>query len=88
VGRRSQHLVFYCHPFEFLSAKDQIFPQAMSKWNQWGMSSANCGLVETLIGSILKLGYVPVPMTENALQPIELEEPAISNATDYQSDPA
>ncbi len=88
IGRRSQHLVFYCHPFEFLSAKDQIFPQAMSKWNQWGMSSANCGLVETLIDSILKLGYVPVPMTESALQPIELEEPAISNATDYQSDPA
>ena len=44
IGRRSRHLVFYCHPSEFVYAKDQVFPNAMSKWNQiiasslWGIA--------------------------------------------------
>jgi len=59
----------------------------MSKWNQWGMSSANCGRVEALIDSMLNLRYVPVPMIEGALQPVDWEEPAVSNAADYQPDP-
>jgi peptidoglycan/xylan/chitin deacetylase (PgdA/CDA1 family) len=88
VGRRSQHLVFYCHPFEFLSAKNQIFPHTMSKWNQWGMSSANCARVESLVESMLSVGYLPVSMIESALRPMDWEEPAVSNAADYQSDPA
>jgi peptidoglycan/xylan/chitin deacetylase (PgdA/CDA1 family) len=86
VGRRSQHLVFYCHPFEFLSAKDQVFPHTMSKWNRWGMSSANCALVESLIDSVLRLGYAPLPMIEGALGLADLEQPAVSKTADYQPD--
>lgn len=67
IGRRSPHLVFYCHPFEFLHAKDQKFPRAMSKWNQWGMSPANLSLVESLIDVVFALGYRPVSLV-NAVQ--------------------
>ncbi len=67
VSQRSQHLVFYCHPSEFLYARDQVFPRSMSKWNQWGMSPANLGLVEALINTVLALGYKPVALV-NATQ--------------------
>ena len=87
VGRRSQHLVFYCHPFELLSATNQVFPPTMSKWNRWGMSSANCALVESLIDSLLHLGYAPVPMIENAIRAADLEQLAVSHAAGCESDP-
>ncbi|MCP9455014.1 MAG: polysaccharide deacetylase family protein [Nitrospira sp.] len=58
IARQSLHLVFYCHPFEFLPAKDQRFPKNMSKWNQRGMSPANLSLVDAFIESVLDLGYV------------------------------
>jgi peptidoglycan/xylan/chitin deacetylase (PgdA/CDA1 family) len=67
VGRRSQHLVFYCHPSEFLHARHQVFPRSMSKWNQWGMSPANLSLVESLIDTVFALGYAPVSLA-NAVQ--------------------
>lgn len=63
ISRRSPHLVFYCHPFEFLHAKDQKFPKAMSKWNQWGMSPANLLLVESLVDHVLESGYALAQMT-------------------------
>ena len=63
IGRRSPHLVFYCHPFEFLHAKDQRFPKAMSKWNQRGMSPANLSLVESLVDHVLRSGYALAQMT-------------------------
>lgn len=88
IGRRSQHLVFYCHPSEFLYAKDQVFPRAMSKWNQWGMCPANLSLVEALIDSILDLGYAPVPMIEIALRSVDLKQPIILRPVGYQSDHA
>lgn len=59
VGRRSQHLVFYCHPSEFLYARDQVFPRSMSKWNQRGMNPANLSLIESLIDTVFALGYTP-----------------------------
>lgn len=88
IMRRSQHLVFYCHPSEFLYAKDQMFPRAMSKWNQWGMCPANLFLVEALIDSLLDLGYDPVPMVETAPRSIDLKQPIILRAVGYQSDHA
>ncbi|TKS60646.1 MAG: hypothetical protein EWM72_01196 [Nitrospira sp.] len=88
VGRRSQHLVFYCHPSEFLYAKDQVFPRAMSKWNQWGMCPANLSLVEALIDSVLNLGYAPVPMVNTAPRSVDLKQPIISRVVGYQSDHA
>jgi len=63
IGWRSQHLVFYCHPFEFLHAKDQMFPRTMSKWNRRGMSPANLPLLESLIHYVLDSGYALAQMT-------------------------
>ena len=88
IGRRSQHLVFYCHPSEFLYAKDQVFPRTMSKWNRWGMRPANLSLVESLIDSVFHLGYAPVPMTNTTAPWIDLKRPIISGVVDYQSDHA
>ena len=87
IGRRSKHLVFYCHPSEFLYAKDQVFPRTMSKWNQWGMCPANLSLVEALIDSILNLGYAPVPMVDAKSRSVDLKQPIISRVVGYQSDP-
>ena len=62
IGHRSEHLVFYCHPFEFLHAKDQTFPKTMSRWNRWGMSPANLFLMESLINHVLESGYALTQM--------------------------
>lgn len=88
ISRRSQHLVFYCHPSEFLYAKDQVFPRAMSRWNQWGMCPGNLSLVEALIDSVLDLGYAPVPMIETAPRSVDLKQTIILRAVGYQSDHA
>ena len=88
ISRRSQHLVFYCHPSEFLYARDQTFPRAMSRWNQWGMCPSNLILVEALVDSVLKLEYAPVPMVQPAPRSIDLKQPTILRAVGYQSDPA
>ncbi len=78
IGQRSQHLVFYCHPFEFLHAKDQRFPRTMSTWNRWGMSPANLALMESLIDHILESGYALTQMMHitprrlDARYPVEL----------------
>ncbi len=73
VGRRSKHLVFYCHPSEFLYAKDQIFPRAMSRWNQWGMRPGNLSLVESLIDSVLNLGYSAIPISNSLSRHLDLQ---------------
>jgi peptidoglycan/xylan/chitin deacetylase (PgdA/CDA1 family) len=86
VGRRSQHLVFYCHPSEFLYAKDQIFPQAMSKWNRWGMSPANLLLVEALIDSISNLGYASIRMIDAPPWAVDMNHSTIARAVGYRSD--
>jgi peptidoglycan/xylan/chitin deacetylase (PgdA/CDA1 family) len=88
VGRRSQHLVFYCHPSEFLRARNQVFPRSMSRWNQWGMSPANLSLVELLIDTVFALGYAPVSLA-NAIQcRIEVNQSsAASRIGSLRSDP-
>ena len=44
IERASRHLVFYCHPSEFIHAKDQSFPKNMSKWNtrEWVPKTCAC----------------------------------------------
>lgn len=88
IGRRSRHLVFYCHPSEFVYAKDQVFPRSMSRWNQRGMRPANLSLVEPLIDSVLDLGYVPVPMEEAVSRPHDVKPPVVLRAVGYRSDHA
>lgn len=64
IGCRSRHLVFYCHPSEFVLAKDQQFPQAMSKWNLQGMRPENLMLMEELLDDVPRCGYLPTRMTD------------------------
>jgi peptidoglycan-N-acetylglucosamine deacetylase len=86
IGRRSRHLVFYCHPSEFVYAKDQVFPDAMSKWNQKGMCPANLSLVEELLDHVLEHGYVPTQMMEVPARQLDLREPLVLRAGSFQSD--
>ncbi len=86
IGHRSQHLVFYCHPSEFVHAKDQRFPRSMSKWNQRGMRPANLPLLDALIDSILGLGYTPVSMQGTSSCWVTVQQSVASRAVGYQSD--
>ena len=86
IGRRSRHLVFYCHPSEFVYAKDQVFPDAMSKWNQKGMCPANLSILEALLDYVLKRGYAPTQMMETTVRRLDLEQPIGLNAGSFQSD--
>ncbi len=86
IGRRSRHLVFYCHPSEFIHAKDQTFPRTMSMWNRWGMSPANLPLVDAFIDSVLNLGYAPVTMFNAIPWQISLRHPTVPEPVGYQSD--
>ncbi|MCP9464197.1 MAG: polysaccharide deacetylase family protein [Nitrospira sp.] len=67
IARQSPHLVFYCHPFEFLPATDQRFPKNMSKWNQRGMGPANLDLVDRLIDYVFSVGYSPAALRDTVL---------------------
>lgn len=85
IGRRSRHLVFYCHPSEFVYAKDQVFPDAMSKWNQKGMCPANLSLVEEFLDHVLEHGYAPTQMMEVPARQLDLREPLVLRAESFQS---
>ena len=86
IGRRSRHLVFYCHPSEFVYAKDQVFPDAMSKWNQKGMCPANLSILEALLDYVLKHGYTPTQMMETTVRRLDLEQPIGLKPGRFQSD--
>jgi peptidoglycan/xylan/chitin deacetylase (PgdA/CDA1 family) len=86
IGRRSRHLVFYCHPSEFVYAKDQVFPNAMSKWNRKGMCPANLSILEALLDYVLKHGYTPTQMMETTVRRLDLEQPIVLRAGSFQSD--
>jgi hypothetical protein len=86
IGRRSRHLVFYCHPAEFVYAKDQVFPSAMSKWNRKGMCPANLSILEALLDYVLKHGYTPTQMMETTVRRLDLEQPIVLRAGSFQSD--
>ena len=86
IGCRSRHLVFYCHPSEFVYAKNQVFPDSMSKWNQKGMCPANLSILEALLDYVLKHGYTPAQMMETMVCRLDLGQPIGLKAGSFQSD--
>ena len=88
IVRRSRHLAFYCHPSEFVYAKDQVFPDAMSKWNQKGMYPANLLLVEYLTDHVLERRYSPTHMMEASTRQLDLRPRMGLRAESFQSNRA
>jgi len=83
IGRYSRHLVFYCHPSEFIHAKDQLFPKAMSKWNQRGMGPKNLCLIEALLDYLFERHFVPTPMMPGAVPQLDLNRPVVLRAGSF-----
>lgn len=80
IGRDTRHLVFYCHPSEFVHAKHQQFPDTMSKWNQWGMCPENLALVEGLLDYLLARDFVPAHIMHSAAPQLDLRQPVVLRA--------
>ncbi len=80
IGRDSKHLVFYCHPSEFVHAKQQQFPRAMSKWNQWGMRPENLSLVQELLDYLFRSDFVPAHIMHATVPHLDLREPVVLRA--------
>ncbi len=77
IERRSRHLVFYCHPFEFVQPAHQHFPRSMSKWNQSGMRPENLFLLERLLEHVIQSGFQPARMTEADDQHLDLKHSVV-----------
>ena len=84
IGARSRHLVFYCHPSEFVLATHQEFPRSMSKWNQNRMRPENLTLVKQLFDHILEIGYMPSRMTDTATRHPDLRRSRVIGASRVQ----
>jgi hypothetical protein len=80
IGRESGHLVFYCHPSEFVSAKEQQFPKTMSKWNQMGMRPDNLALIEILLEYLIEHRFVAALMMPASTPELDLRPPAVLRA--------
>lgn len=80
IGRCSRHLVFYCHPSEFVHPKDQLFPKAMSKWNQLGMGPKNLPLIEELLDYLFERHFVATPMMPIVVPQLDLGRPVVLRA--------
>jgi hypothetical protein len=80
VARESPHLVFYCHPSEFVHAKDQSFPRSMSKWNQRGMGPHNLSLVEGLLSSLFEDHFVSTPIVGSTAPELDVSHPVVIRA--------
>jgi peptidoglycan-N-acetylglucosamine deacetylase len=80
IGRHSRHLVFYCHPSEFVHAKEQMFPKSMSKWNQMGMGPKNLSLIEALLDFLFERHFVPTTMMPSALPQLDLNRAVVLRA--------
>jgi peptidoglycan-N-acetylglucosamine deacetylase len=87
IGQRTRHLVFYCHPSEFVLSTEQKFPRSMSKWNQKGMSPDNLPLVDDLLTHVHEVGYVTTRITDTATRQLDLMQPVILRARGLQSEP-
>jgi hypothetical protein len=80
IGRESGHLVFYCHPAEFVYAKEQQFPRTMSKWNQMGMRPDNLALIEILLEYLLARRFVAAPMMPASTPELDFGPAAVLRA--------
>ncbi|HEX6950329.1 MAG TPA: polysaccharide deacetylase family protein [Nitrospira sp.] len=80
IVRDSRHLVFYCHPSEFVHARQQQFPRAMSKWNRWGMCPENVSLVEELLDYLFCRDFVPAHIMHATVPQLDLRQPVVLRA--------
>ncbi len=80
IGRRSHHLVFYCHPSEFVNASTQQFPRSMSKWNQQGMRPENLFILEQLVEQVIRSWFMPTPITEAGQEHLDSRQTAVLRA--------
>jgi len=83
IGRRSSHLVFYCHPSEFVQAEHQLFPSNMSRWNQRGMGPENLSRVEKLLDHVLKENFAPSLVMPSAGPQLDLRQPVVLRAEGF-----
>ena len=77
IEQRSRHVVFYCHPFEFVRPAHQQFPRSMSKWNQLGMRPENLVLLEQLLAHVIQRGLQPARLTEAADRYLDLNHAVV-----------
>ena len=80
ISRGSGHVVFYCHPSEFVYAKEQQFPRTMSKWNRMGMRPSNLWLVEALLEYLFERHFVAAPIMPVSLPHLDLNQPVVLRA--------
>ena len=79
-SRVSGQVVFYCHPSEFVYAKDQQFPRTMSKWNRMGMRPENLSLVANLLEHLFEQHFVAAPIVHTSLPHLDLNRPLVLRA--------
>ena len=79
-SRTSGQVVFYCHPSEFVYAKDQQFPSTMSKWNRRGMRPDNIHLVEALLDHLFERHFVAAHIMPASIPDLDLNEPLVLRA--------
>lgn len=83
VSRGTGHVVFYCHPSEFVHAKDQQFPKTMSKWNRMGMRPGNLSLVEHLLDHLFERQFVAAPILDASSAHLDLTSPLVLRAGSF-----
>ena len=80
MSRKSADLVFYCHPSEFVYAREQQFPSTMSRWNRMGMRPGNLSLVEDLLEYLFERHFVAAHMMHASLPRLDLIHPVVLRA--------
>ncbi|HKY72137.1 MAG TPA: polysaccharide deacetylase family protein [Nitrospira sp.] len=80
ISHTSRHIVFYCHPSEFVYAKDQQFPRTMSKWNRMGMRPENLSLVEELLQHLFERHFVTAHLMHASLPQLDLNQALVLRA--------
>ena len=80
VSGASRQVVFYCHPSEFVYAKDQQFPKSMSRWNRMGMRPGNLTLVEDLLEHLFERHFVAAHIMHASSPELDLSRPLILRA--------
>jgi len=81
--RKSTDLVFYCHPSEFVNAKDQVFPKSMSKWNRMGMGPHNLSLVGDLLEHLFERRFVAANIMHASMSHLDLIRPIVLRAGSF-----
>lgn len=80
ISHTSRQVVFYCHPSEFVYAKDQQFPRTMSKWNRMGMRPGNLSLVEDLLQHLFERHFVAAHIMHASLPQLDLSQALVLRA--------